>query len=298
MLYKEQQGVGVLYRKKRRKKERGSPGSLLLLLLAGALVFGTLSPDGARSAARRLRDAALPAISRIKDSMTGPAEMAELARELARTVFGGKPKEEAAPVIEEAPVGEGQKLLSFKSYSFDEYISARSPGPYIRQGEPEEQRASRVLKSFVSSQADFPALPENCSAEYREISIGHTDPVKGEMTSGFGYRIHPVTGKTSLHSGVDIAAPEGEEVCSFADGQVEAIGENGIYGKYLLISHGEGIETFYAHLEVTSVEAGDSVKEEQPLGAVGQTGLATGPHLHFEVRCGGVYLNPLYYLSE
>ena len=96
--------------------------------------------------------------------------------------------------------------------------------------------------------------------------------------------------------GVPLLHPNGTDVLAFADGTVETAAENDSFGKYLVLSHAGGYKTLYAHCSALCVAAGDAVKLGQKIALVGQTGSATGPHLHFELSCGGVYYNPEFYI--
>jgi murein DD-endopeptidase MepM/ murein hydrolase activator NlpD len=120
-------------------------------------------------------------------------------------------------------------------------------------------------------------------------------PVDGaRVTSAFGPRLHPILGYTRLHQGVDFAAPVGAPVLAAGDGVVEEAGWSGGYGRWLRIRHGQGLETGYAHLSAwaAGVEPGAMVRQGQVVAFVGASGLATGPHLHFEVFRAGARINP------
>ena len=116
------------------------------------------------------------------------------------------------------------------------------------------------------------------------------------ISSYYGYRIHPITGKRRFHDGIDIAAPHGNTVYAYTDGVVVEAGWNGGYGYCILIDHGDGLKTRYAHLSRIFVRVGQRVRVEERIGAVGSTGNSTGPHLHFEVIKNGRTTNPLNYL--
>ena len=115
------------------------------------------------------------------------------------------------------------------------------------------------------------------------------------ISSGFDtQRKHPILNKIRAHKGVDYAASEGTPVKSAGDGEVVFCGSKGGYGQALIIKHGERYETLYAHLSEfkTGIQSGDRVKQGEVIGYVGQTGLATGPHLHYEFRVDGMHRNP------
>lgn len=116
------------------------------------------------------------------------------------------------------------------------------------------------------------------------------------ISSPYGYRNHPITGKKSFHSGVDIAANFGNGVYAYGDGKVVEAGWNGAYGNSILIDHGNGLKTRYGHLSKIYVRVGQKVGTNYKIGAVGSTGFSTGPHVHFEVLKNGQTKNPLNYI--
>ncbi len=113
------------------------------------------------------------------------------------------------------------------------------------------------------------------------------------LTSGFGSRMHPVLGYRRAHQGVDYGAPTGTPVWAVGDGTVALAGWNGGCGRAVILRHRNGLDTIYCHLSALSVHRGARVRQKQVIGAVGQTGLATGPHLHFAVKRSGAFVNPL-----
>jgi lysostaphin len=118
------------------------------------------------------------------------------------------------------------------------------------------------------------------------------------MTSGFGWRIHPLTGKRKFHSGIDFGASEGSPIYAFEAGKVEFAGSKGGYGKAVIINHGARKSTLYGHAKALSVRKGERVATGQMIGEVGSTGFSTGPHLHFEVRLNNKPVNPRPYLQQ
>ena len=113
------------------------------------------------------------------------------------------------------------------------------------------------------------------------------------LTSRFGARSAPMPGASRLHAGLDLAAPYGSAVVARAPGVVVAAGWAGGYGNCVVIDHGGGVQTRYGHLSRIVVRTGQHVDPGTLLGAVGSTGLSTGPHLHYEVRVNGAAINPL-----
>lgn len=140
-------------------------------------------------------------------------------------------------------------------------------------------------------------LPENVTMEQAVLGFDYTTPVAGTLSSPFGYREHPVEGEDKFHYGLDIAADTGTAITCFADGEVLAVGESSSYGKYLIVNHSEEYSTLYAHCSSICVCSGDTVEQGQTIAKVGETGIATGPHLHFELHRANTYLNPIYYVS-
>jgi murein DD-endopeptidase MepM/ murein hydrolase activator NlpD len=121
-------------------------------------------------------------------------------------------------------------------------------------------------------------------------------PVSGPITSPFGMRNHPVFGRFIMHAGIDIAASQGTTVAAAATGHVILAQYAGNCGNMITIDHGGGMATNYCHLSQIFVGVGQDVERGQAIGAVGMTGDATGPHLHFEVRINGRPVDPLGYL--
>jgi murein DD-endopeptidase MepM/ murein hydrolase activator NlpD len=123
-------------------------------------------------------------------------------------------------------------------------------------------------------------------------------PVRGILTSGFGYRADPVTHGRGNHQGIDIAAAYGLPVHASGDGIVLQAGEQGGLGKAVFLAHGYGMTTRYGHMSAITVRPGQRVKRGDVIGKVGNTGRSTGPHLHYEVRVDGEPLNPIGYILD
>lgn len=140
------------------------------------------------------------------------------------------------------------------------------------------------------------SLPENASLIQKNLGFNYVTPVKGVLSSSFGWRKHPLTGETRFHYGVDLAAETGTEIFAFADGEVFAVGESSTLGKYVIISHADGYKTLYAHCS-SVIKCSGSVSAGEVIASVGESGSATGPHLHFELHYGSLYLNPIYYVD-
>src|SRR5215471_8104449 len=125
-------------------------------------------------------------------------------------------------------------------------------------------------------------------------------PVEGRLIlSSYGQRLDPFSGEGASHKGVDISAPSGQNVRAAADGiVVHAEWNSGGYGRLVVIDHGGGVQTYYAHLSKFYVKAGQEVRSGEYVGAVGSSGHVTAPHLHYEVRMGGAPVNPYMYLAK
>lgn len=177
-----------------------------------------------------------------------------------------------------------------KTYQF-----AAADGPY-------DSLTMTVAVDGVEKDIDLTAyLPERDgeTASVEEITA-FAWPVQegGTVSNVFGSRVAPGGKAAVFHSGIDIASVEGSIILAAAGGTVAETGYNASEGNYLVLDHGNGLETFYAHCRDFTVEAGDAVQAGGMIGAVGSTGMSTGPHLHFEVRQNGEAQDPLGYFSE
>ena len=168
-----------------------------------------------------------------------------------------------------------------------------SPGLTETASASETPSASSLAYVLYSAEN----LPEDVCLEQSVLGFDYATPVMGTLTSGFGYREHPVEGEERFHYGIDIGAAAGTEIGCFADGTVTAVGESSSYGKYITVAHEGGFTTLYAHCSRILASSGDQVKEGDAIAEVGETGVATGPHLHFELHQGSQYLNPIYYVA-
>lgn len=130
------------------------------------------------------------------------------------------------------------------------------------------------------------------------LTVNFQNPiVNGNITSRFGYRVSPITNEYSLHSGLDIAAPENTEIFTAYDGIVTRAEYNDTNGNYIVIKHSQYLKTTYNHCNKLLVREGERVKKGEKIALVGATGYATGNHLHFEVILNGKYINPLWVLN-
>ncbi len=135
-------------------------------------------------------------------------------------------------------------------------------------------------------------VPVNASMSGYVFSMPMQKPVDGEITSEFGFREHPVYGGERFHTGLDIGVTEGTPVKAAFTGKVTFAGYDDSFGNYIEISHGNAIKTLYCHLQSFYSDENDLVEAGQVIGFAGSTGVATGPHLHFEIRINGVSYDP------
>ena len=158
-----------------------------------------------------------------------------------------------------------------------------------------KQLDTDVRLEEVRQQELFHALRES-----RELLAGTPSiwPAEGWVTSSFGARNSPFTGRRDFHKGIDIAAPHGTHIYAPAKGTVTFSGNDGAYGNSVTILHGNGITTRYGHMQKTNVKQGQVVNRGDIIGFVGSTGRSTGPHLHYEVMLNGVCVNPMRYILE
>lgn len=146
---------------------------------------------------------------------------------------------------------------------------------------------------------DTPQIPDGYRLDKPEISLEIENPVdNGKVSSLYGMRENPVTGKYKFHSGYDIAASTGENVKSAFNGVIKktANDKNG-YGNYIVVDHGNGIQTLYAHLSEILCQEGEKAERGKVIGKVGATGNTTGAHLHFELIIGGEKYDPEWILG-
>jgi murein DD-endopeptidase MepM/ murein hydrolase activator NlpD len=156
---------------------------------------------------------------------------------------------------------------------------------------------SNALGTFSNIRNIIPEAKENIGAaealqESSESNPSFIMPVDGEITSEYGERVHPVFKTVKMHTGIDIDSPIGTPIKSSTSGKVLKVGEDSVNGKYVRVKSSK-YEVIYDHCYKINVKEGQNVKQGDILGEVGDTGLASGPHLHFEVQEDGKALNPM-----
>lgn len=160
--------------------------------------------------------------------------------------------------------------------------------------------ASVVLQRVLTRGSSFHDLAGDL--EDKQVQLAATPsvwPAKGWVTSGYGRRVHPLTGRRHFHAGLDIAAAFGTPVVAPANGRVAFAGrKNRALGNTVIIDHGTGTRTWYGHLAEIHVDRGDHVDRGQQIASVGSTGKSTGPHLHYVVEVKGKTVNPIDYVID
>lgn len=134
--------------------------------------------------------------------------------------------------------------------------------------------------------------PEGYSLAPAVISQKMIMPVEVNVTSPYGYRIHPITGKTDFHTGVDLGAAMGTPIRAAFAGTVTEVGESEIYGNYIVVTHSDSLSTRYCHCSEIVAPQGSVIRQGETIAKVGTTGMSTGPHLHFEIKVDGMNVDP------
>jgi len=155
----------------------------------------------------------------------------------------------------------------------------------VKETQLKEQSVIELWESLSERQSLLNATP-------------NIKPARGWLTSGFGYRLNPFTGKNAMHAGLDIAAAPGSPVYAPADGVVIFASYDESYGKLVSIDHGYGVTTRYGHNSQIYVHVGQKVSKWDVISAVGNTGRSTGPHLHYEVRINGTPVDPINFILD
>lgn len=169
--------------------------------------------------------------------------------------------------------------------------------PWIEDKEHWKSRLSMIRqKAEVITPILLKRVEKAEQVQAQFSSIPREWPLQGYITSKFGYRRSPVNKRWLFHHGIDIAAPYGRAIYAPLDGKVVFAKTDHGYGKSIILDHGHGIKTRYAHSSRLLVKKGQQVKKGQTIAYVGSTGQSTGPHLHYEVRIDGVAVDPLMYL--
>lgn len=200
-----------------------------------------------------------------------------------------------------------ETLLSQKSRelkNFENQIQAAEGqiSQYEQDIKAQEDKVKALEAEIKRKEEEARKAAEAAGKKYNTVSLGNINfiwpcPSSSRITSGFGGRSSPTEGASSNHQGVDIGASTGSAIVAAASGTVVISTYSYSAGNYVMLSHGGGVYTVYMHCSQLLVSEGQEVSQGQTIAKVGSTGYSTGPHLHFGVRSGGQYLNPLNYVS-
>ena len=195
-----------------------------------------------------------------------------------------------------------QKQTQLKTQKVLENTKSLREGLIEKLSIEEQETQSKIDEYYKQIEEIETEIKELAVTEsFGEDYIGGTMvwPIPGHytITSNYGMRTHPITGVYKLHTGVDISAKTGDNFVAMAYGVVTKAGYNSAYGNMVIIDHGGGVQTLYAHGSSIEVEVGDIVNAGDVVLKVGSTGYSTGPHAHFEIRINGETVNPLDYVS-
>ncbi len=201
-------------------------------------------------------------------------------------------KQELASLVESQT--RTSKVLQNTKTIRENYIAKLSEEEKQKQAQIDEMTAQyEEINKQILSLAEQGLDTSYIGGEFAWPVPGYTT-----ITSKYGMRVHPITGQYKLHTGVDIGAPRGSNFIAANDGVVVKAEYNSAYGNMVIIDHGGGISTLYAHGDQILVEVGQTVKRGQSILVVGSTGYSTGPHAHFEVRINGVVTDPMPYITN
>jgi murein DD-endopeptidase MepM/ murein hydrolase activator NlpD len=269
---------------------RGEPDPVLVLLESGSLSEAVAAADLLEVIVDRDRDLAetikryaeevrrtRDAIAEVRAEVADAEAKAEVAAERARAVKADLEREQAGV----------RKLLSGRRALLD---SVRGDREEIEAEARDLEKRSSALANEIRKAQGLVRAPSGAIAVGPASSAGLVWPVNGAITSGFG----PRWGR--MHEGLDIAGGSGTPIAAAATGTVISAGWSGGYGQLVVLDHGNGLSTAYAHLSSISVAPGQTVPQGSAVGGMGTTGHSTGVHLHFEVRVNGAAVDPLGYL--
>lgn len=223
---------------------------------------------------------------RIKQLQLQMDEIANRDNYVYRSIFESNPIPDSARVKEMEKRKEVQLVQSMGETELINSMAAQLNNLSLRMAY--QFKSFNAIDNMVKNKAKLlAAIPSIQPISNRQLN---------RVSSGFGYRIDPVYKDRRLHPGLDFTAPIGTPIYATADGVVKDAGFNtGGYGNRVLINHGFGYETLYAHMVRVKARVGTKVKRGEVVGYVGSTGKSTGPHLHYEVHKNGIQLDPIYF---
>lgn len=273
-------------------------GAMFVLLVAAKLLLPAhIAQFGEKLSGAMEQNMDVQAVfSAVGRAFTGENDVSGAMEKVYQAVFhpdGTDKAVEASAAADPLLLQDGAALNTLRQYRPAPAEGEADPAAKDPDIPAEQGKVSSLAYVLYSDQN----LPENVSLEQALLDFDYCTPVCGALTSAFGYREHPVEGEERFHYGVDLAADTGTAISCFADGTVTAVGESSSYGKYCIVAHAGGYSTLYAHCSRITASSGTAVTEGQKIAEVGETGMATGPHLHFELHRDGTYLNPIYYVA-
>ena len=272
--------------------------SVFFFFLIFASIFGTFLYYGMSS--RSARDSFVSADSRLRDTQASLDQIRDEVSHLFREVRNFEPAlQSTLSTLGMDSMGSGRSTLTPAGDLSSFFDIRESP-----VGIPREVEDLRQLSQFLSSAAgpirEIGNILDTHSALLTEIpSVWPVQGGLGRITMHFGQNIHPFTGQFYIHRGIDISNfRQGDPIIATADGQVVSVGyEAGGFGNFVIIRHRHGFYTRYAHMLSFRVRVGQRVQQGDIIGFIGNTGMSTGPHLHYEVHIGSDVVDPYRYLN-
>lgn len=239
----------------------------------------------------------------LTDLMARARYLKEIARQDASIIEEYKKTKDQLNALKQSLEGDIQELANLRTdreRKVHQVASrAKERETYLAQIQSDRKKLEEALDELERESQLLAEEIERLQAQSSrpgKANLSMVWPVRGTITSYFGNRIHPILGYARFHAGIDIAAGYGTDIRAAEDGRVLVARHDSGYGNYVVLDHGGGISTVYAHCQSLLVKVGQEVTRGQVIAKVGSTGLSTGPHLHFEVRVQGQPTNPLDYL--
>lgn len=233
------------------------------------------------------------------DLLTRYDMLSELVKQDSELIKSIRRDREELCAQKEALKRRQEELLSYKkaqeAKKIDLTAQQAAKEDYLKQVQKEKAAYERALKELEVESQELMAIIRKLQSSGGYMGTGRfTWPCPGHttITSEYGMRYHPILKVTKLHTGIDISAPIGSRVVAADSGEVIYTGYMGGYGNVVIVDHGGGISTLYAHLSSILVKEGTKVERGDTIARSGNTGWSTGPHLHFEVRKNGEPVNP------
>ncbi len=187
-------------------------------------------------------------------------------------------------------------VMRYHPAAFDQMDAAATPEDAFDRSVEQYSFLKRNAAAIAVSAGGLRLMPASAFAD--STYTPSIWPVLGRITDGFGERLDPFSGEGAFHTGVDVGADYGAPVHVTADGMVLDAGQHSGYGRVVIVDHGFGITTWYAHLSSYAVIAGTRVKRGEVIGYTGISGRSTGPHVHYEVRVNNAPVNPRHYMKS